>query len=188
MPATLITPPSEEPITLAELKAHLRLENDDEDDLLSRMISAARLHVESITRRVLVEQGWRAYLDRWPVKRKVALPVAPVNAITQVRVYNDAGDASIISALSYTLDPARAPAVLIIRPAVLAPTAYANGIEIDMTCGYGEPSDVPAPLREAVLRLAALWFESRVETGRFNMTLSSSAVEALIAPYKVVWP
>lgn len=188
MPATLITPPASEPVTLDELKAHLRLQNDDEDDLLNRLIKAARTHVENVTRRVLIAQTWRATLDRWPVKRRVLLPVVPVSAISAVRVFNDAGEASTVSASSYQLDATRIPMAVVIKSAILAPTAFTNGIEIDMACGYGATSDVPTPLREAVLRLAALWFENRVETGRFNLHNSSTAIEALMAPYRVVWP
>jgi uncharacterized phiE125 gp8 family phage protein len=188
MPASLITAPEDEPVSLAELKAHLRYDSDNEDNLLERLIATARAHVEAAARRVMITQTWRAYLDRWPARRKVLLPVAPVAEIAQVRVFNDAGEASVIAASAYKLDAARAPNQLILQAAILAPTAYANGIEIDMTCGYGEAEDVPAPLREAILRLAAQWFEQRLETGRLTLSLPSSTIEALIAPYRVVWP
>ena len=188
MPASLITAPATEPVTLNELKAHLRYESDAEDNLLERLISTARAHVEAATRRVMITQVWRAYLDRWPAKRKVLLPISPVAEIAEVRVFNDAGEASIISPSSYSLDAARTPNSLILQSAILSPTAYANGIEIDMVCGYGELANVPAPLREATLRLAAQWFEQRLETGRLTLSLPSSMVEALISPYRVIWP
>ncbi len=188
MPALLITPPASEPISLDELKEHLRFDSDEEDTLLARLISTARGHVEAATKRVLITQTWRAFLDRWPVKRRVILPVAPVASIAEVRVLNDAGDASVISASSYMLEKARVPNMMILQSAILAPTAYANGIEIDMSCGYGAANAVPAPLREAVLRLAGQWFEQRVDTGRLTLNAPSSVIEALMAPYRVIWP
>jgi uncharacterized phiE125 gp8 family phage protein len=188
MPASLIIAPATEPVTLDELKAHLRYESAAEDSLMTRLIATARAHVEAATRRVMITQAWRAYLDRWPAKRKVLLPIAPIAEISEVRVFNDAGEASIIMPTSYSLDAARTPNTLILQAAILAPTAYANGIEIDMACGYGNASDVPTPLREAVLRLAVQWFEQRVETGRLTLSLPSSVIEALMSPYRVIWP
>lgn len=188
MPASLITAPATEPVSLDELKTHLRYESEAEDSLLERLIATARAHTEAATRRVMISQVWRAYLDRWPAKRKVLLPISPVAEIAEVRVFNDAGEPSVISPSSYSLDAARTPSNLILQAAILAPTAYANGIEIDMVCGYGNAADVPTPLREAVLRLAAQWFEQRVETGRLTLSLPSSTIEALVSPYRVIWP
>jgi uncharacterized phiE125 gp8 family phage protein len=45
-------PPLAEPVTLADLKAHLRIDANDEDDLLEGLIRVARAHLEAVT-------GWR---------------------------------------------------------------------------------------------------------------------------------
>ncbi len=66
MTAALITAPALEPVSLADAKAHLRLDSDDDDQLITAAIVAARVHVEALTRRLLIEQGWRVYLDQWP--------------------------------------------------------------------------------------------------------------------------
>ena len=187
MPSTLITPPASEPLTLYEIKAHLRLDSGDEDSLLTRLISSARQYVENATRRALVTQAWRAFLDRWPTRRRVLLPVAPVQAVTEIRVFDNTGAASIVASSNYKLDASRTPAALIVQPAMLAPTARANGIEIDMNCGYGAPSDVPLPLREAILRLAAFWYEYRLDMQN-GLGAAASVTDALIAPYRVIWP
>ncbi len=48
--------------------------------LLTAAIVAARIHVEAATRRALIEQAWRIHLDRWPRKRILPIPVAPLIA------------------------------------------------------------------------------------------------------------
>ncbi len=63
MTAALLTGPALEPVSLADVKAHLRIDGDDEDALLTAAIVSARVHVEAATRRVLIEQAWRIYLD-----------------------------------------------------------------------------------------------------------------------------
>lgn len=185
MHASLITPPASEPVTLDELKVHLRLEGDEENSLLTRQLAAARSHVENSTRRVLITQVWRGFLDRWPPKRRLVLPVAPVTSIVEIRVIDAVGVASIVSDTNYKLEWARTPPHLLLQSAMLSPTAFTNGIEIDMVCGYGAASSVPVPLKEAILRLAANMYEYRSERADIA---KSSTIEALLAPYRVVWP
>ena len=46
MTPTLLEGPASEPVSLADVKAHLRLTSSDEDGLLGKLIVAARLTVE----------------------------------------------------------------------------------------------------------------------------------------------
>jgi uncharacterized phiE125 gp8 family phage protein len=60
-----VTPPPFEPVTLAEVYAHLRLEPEgspathEDDAMLQRQIATARAYVEQATRRALVLQTLR---------------------------------------------------------------------------------------------------------------------------------
>lgn len=63
MPAQLITPPAAEPVTLAEARAHLRLEVADDDAYLLSLITMARQYVEEVCWRGLVKQTWELVLD-----------------------------------------------------------------------------------------------------------------------------
>ena len=55
-----------EPVTLAEVKAHLRLDHASEDELLGGLIRAAREEVERATGLALIDQDWRLVIDEWP--------------------------------------------------------------------------------------------------------------------------
>ena len=60
----------------------------------------------------------------------------------------------------------RALGLLATRPANAARIARAtgaafNGVEIDFTAGYCDAVDVPAPLAQAILQLAAHRYETR---------------------------
>lgn len=66
MPSKLITAPTEEPVSLIEAKAHLRVDIGDDDALISAMNVAARQEAEAACRRAFVTQQWKLMLDRFP--------------------------------------------------------------------------------------------------------------------------
>lgn len=186
MTTALITGPTIEPVTLADVKAHLRIDTPDEDQLLQAAIVAARVHLEAATRRALIRQTWRLYLDAWPDGRSVPIPLSPVIAIAGVTFYDIAGVARQWGPENWRLDQAAAPTRLVarVRP---QPALYDNGVEIDVVAGYGVSSiDVPGPLRQAVMVLVAGWYERRGMVGHaFADALAPPGFDALIAPYKV---
>ncbi|PRX17224.1 putative phage protein (predicted DNA packaging)/uncharacterized phiE125 gp8 family phage protein, partial [Orenia metallireducens] len=59
MSLELLAEPAVTPITVAEVKEHLQIDNNDEDSLLDSYIKAATKAVENITGRSLITQSWR---------------------------------------------------------------------------------------------------------------------------------
>ena len=187
MTLVLITPPAVEPVSLVEAKAHLRLTGTDDDDYLAALIAAARIQVEAATRRVLIEQTWRAYRDEWPSDGRVTLPLMPVRSIAEITLYDADGTPTVLAADRWSLDTASSPARLFLRGAAPASRRVFNGLEIDVVAGYGPSGlDVPQPLRLAVMMLVARWYENR-EGVAYGVVPSSIAdpFEALVAPFRV---
>ncbi|NNM72652.1 head-tail connector protein [Enterovirga aerilata] len=177
-----IAGPAVEPVTLAEAKAYLRLDGDDEDAVVASLVAAARQVLECATRRAFIAQTWRVRLDRWPEGRVVALPLAPVLAVAAVRVSPGAGPALVLDPALWRLETDAEPPRLVADPAAPDPGIPSGGIEIDATYGFGPaPADVPAPLRLAIQRLAARWFERRGdEDGEGVMP---AEILSLVAPF-----
>jgi uncharacterized phiE125 gp8 family phage protein len=177
MPLILLTQPEEEPLALADIKAFLRLDTDDEDDLLSRLIIAARRHVEAAAGKKLVTQTWRLVLDQWPQSGVVSLPLSPMVAVTAARLRAVDGSSVTLDATSWVLDcagrlhTAHGPPVL--RPF--------GGIEIDVEVGFGGPSAVPADLVQAMRFMVAYWFEHRSGCPDESLAMPAASA-ALIAP------
>ncbi len=67
MTIQIVTAPTADPVSIAEAKAHLRVDFSDDDALISALVSAARQHAENITRRALVTQQWKMTLDQFPM-------------------------------------------------------------------------------------------------------------------------
>jgi len=64
----VVTPPADEPVSLADVRAHLRIDDDDtsQDALLNLLISSARRYAELYTGRSFMTQTIRAIADRFP--------------------------------------------------------------------------------------------------------------------------
>ena len=164
--------PSVEPVTLAEAKAHLRIDHDAEDDLIGGLIRAARDEVERTTSLALIDQAWRAALDDLPGSGLVRLRRGPVKHIIAVTLYGADGEARLLDPSQFELDSLSTPARLHIRTRPDA-LRIMNGIEIDFQAGYGEAgADVPDLLKRAVLMLVAHWFEFRASYGAASQPVS----------------
>lgn len=73
-----------EPVSSAEAKAHLRLEDDDPGiDQLSRVITAARMTVEQYLNVTIVNRSRTLVLDAFPTGR-IVLPDGPVTEVTEI--------------------------------------------------------------------------------------------------------
>ena len=177
--------PATEPVTLAEVKAHLRLDHDSEDELLGGLIRAAREEVERSAGLALIDQKWRLALDEWPPQGCVAIPLHPVREILSVTAYGRQGEASLIASSAYEADTASRPARLRFGDPPGALRAM-NGIEIDFAAGFGEAAtDVPDLLRRAIVLLVAHWYEFRSGFGPGDQPVSYPAgYERMIGPYR----
>jgi uncharacterized phiE125 gp8 family phage protein len=187
MTRALIAPPSALPVTIDEIKAHLRIETADEDAWLLQTATAATAHVEARCGRQLMAQTWRVYLDQWPASGVVRLPVSPVLSVAEVRVFGMDGDESPLVASAWSLDRVSDPPRLAIREP-LAPGQAMNGIEIDVVAGHGESgADVPDALRRAILVLCAHWHSVRGSAAdAAALGLEPAGFGKLIAPFSKV--
>ena len=187
MPSILIMPPAVEPLTLAEAKAYLRVEADDDDTVIAALIAAARLHVEAQTQTALITQGRRLVLDCWPERGRIPVRPGPLQALVAARVFDFDGHVRVIDTQSFV--PDTGSSILAFMPwAVPLPTRIAAGIELDVTVGFGDAaSDVPEPLRQAMRLFIAHWYDNRglIAAGTHAVALPSAAA-TLIAPYRML--
>lgn len=181
----MITPPDEEPVSVAELRSYLR-DAPDADGVLSTFIQSAREYVEEFTGRIMVEQVREATLDAWPgaiggdgldwwdgvregaigggdAPRFVELRRAPLISIESVSTFDAANDDSEWSAADYYADTSSTPGRLALSAGAMwpQPGRPVAGIAIRYRAGYGNAAAVPAALKTAILQLAAHWYENR---------------------------
>lgn len=180
-----LAPPTAEPVTLTEARQFLRLDQNDEDDLLATLITAARLMIEAAAGRCLIEQPWRIVRDHWPENGEIRLPLSPIARIEAARVYDVLGAPQSVAEAALTLDRTADPPLIRVTGELPEIGRNHGAIEIDIVAGYGATAAaVPAPLRQAVLRLAARWFEERGDVASRDARALPSAVAALVAPFR----
>jgi uncharacterized phiE125 gp8 family phage protein len=185
MTITELAPPVGEPLTLAETKAHLRIDGSAEDDLISALIRTVREHLERETGLALLTRTFRLYLDDWPRSRVIQIGRGPVQTIEAVTVYDGDGLPDEIDASGFVLDGQARPARLVL-PARPHPGRAINGIEIDFSAGFGAAgADVPDTLKRAMLLHAALLYEFRGAVAAQDQPAAVPAgYDRLIAPFR----
>ncbi len=185
-PMTIIelTLPAVEPLTLGEIRAHLKLDTEDEDALLSALAIVAREHLERETGLVLAARDFRFCLDDWPADGIVKIPRGPVRAISLVTVYDGEGEPQVVDLAGHLLDGVARPARLWL-PAPPEPGRAMNGIEIEFSAGFGESgADVPETLRRAMLLHVAAMFATRGVVGpEAQPAVVPPGYDRLIAPF-----
>lgn len=211
--SVLVTGPAVEPVTAAELRAHLRADTgilpDAEADAL---IEEARQEVEEQTGLALINQSWRLSLDQWPGARQgwwsgtmqasiseiygargivgtVDLPRYPVGSVTSVTVYDDASIATSVDvAAVFDVDTYQRPGRIRLKsgqawPVALRPT---NAIEVVYVAGYGAGADaVPSPLKRAIKLMASYMFQHRGDGCDATEAMGLSGAAAILSKYKV---
>lgn len=184
MTYALIAPPGAEPLALGQVKAHLRLDGDDEDGLLQSLIVTARDHLERETGLCLLTQDLRLYLDRWPRDGVIPIARGPVQGIQTVTVFEADGTPLQVSLEDHLLDGQSRPARLWLRDPP-RPGQSLNGIEIDFRAGYGDAgTDVPGTLQRAMLLHVAEMFAYRgVVDAKDQPAGVPRGYERLIAPF-----
>lgn len=189
MGLVLTAAPAVEPLTVDEVKAHLRIDHSDEDMLLASLIASSRLHIEAALDLALISQSWSWALDAWPDPRALELPLRPVQSVEAIRVAAEDGTMVQLSPDRFLVDGASIPSrVLSTSESWPRPGIPALGIEVAFTAGFGdEPSAVPQPIRQALLMLVAHWYEHRepVAIGT-EATRIPDTVSALLMPYRRV--
>ena len=174
-------------ITVADLKAHMRVTHTAEDTLISALRSAAISWVEEHCNIKLGSYTARGYL---PGFYNSYIPIGPVTAVTEVK-YQTTADTDYTTDLT-TLVAGNWFTDTISQPARIAFRDYPNVYEyaltpvvVSFTAGY---STVPAPVLQAIRLLVAHMYENRQEeiTGTITTRLKFG-LDALLNPFRIIY-
>lgn len=184
-----VTLPAETPVSLDEVKAHLKVEHTDDDTYLRALIQVVTDHLDGysgILGRALVTQSWRMDLRRFPGDRELRFPLLPVQSISAVNYWDALNADQTLDASAYSLYVNSFGPVLLFNGGTQWPGLYsrADAVRVTFVAGYGTPNDVPAPIKHAMLLMIGDLYASRGEKIRGD-SMVEPAIDALLAPFRV---
>jgi len=205
MPLQLITPASQEPVSILEARQHLRVDFDDDDALISALISAARQAAETLTGRQFITARWKLVLDSFPGPslmgvpagvpftlpgHAILLPKGPIQSVVAITYLDMAGVLQTMPVANYTqdlsCDPARiTPVFGQIWP---IPLPQIGAVSVTFDAGYGAPEQVPEGIKSWIkLRVGSLYAHredlAALTRGRIEPL---PFLDGLLDPYRMV--
>lgn len=187
MGLVLVTAPSGEPVTLAEAKAHLRVDITDDDVSIAGFIKGAREQFELDTRRALITQTWDLTLDAFPSASELELPLPPLASVTSITYKDVDGNVQTFPAASYVVDVSELFGRIVLKSGYTWPstTLWAAGaVVVRFVAGYGAAAAVPQGAKQAILLLVAYWYENREAVA---VQPGIVAVELSLAYDRLMW-
>lgn len=191
MGLVLLTGPAEEPVSVIEAKAHLRVSTAADDALIGSLITAAREYVESETRRALVTQVWDLFMDAPPAGDEVVLPMPKLRSVESIQFHRADGTSGTVPSLEYFVDGASEPGRVRLVSGASWPSVElrpANGFQVRFEAGYGGAGDVPQGIKQAILLLVGTLYENRedvVVAQGVNIGRLPFGMRALLGPFRV---
>ena len=205
MPLQLVTPPTAEPVSLAEAKLHMRVDFPEDDALIASLIAAARQAAETLTGRQLVTARWKLVLDCFPGPslmcvpaglpfslpgHAILLPKCPVQSVFAIRYLDMSGTTQTMSRVDYAADTACEPARVtpVFGSAWPVSLPQIGAVALVFAAGYGDAASVPAGIKSWIkLRVGSLYAHREevalLTSGKIE---SLSFIDGLLDPYRVV--
>ena len=163
----VITKPTAEPMALAEVKNHLRVEHTDDDSVIIAIMLAAREYVETYLDQTLIVTQYKMTLDLFPLH--IELPKSPLSTVSGydsvILTYKTNSQiTTTLSSSDYRIDASAVPAVLRTNYGESWPAHLAdyNSIEVEFWAGNcSSGTNVPRVIRHAMLMLITHLYENR---------------------------
>lgn len=191
-PSKTVVAPTEEPVTLAEAKTHLRVDHDADDALImSIIIPTARLSCEIGARRCFVTQTREMVLSAWPPAVGFQLPMPPLQSVEAITYLDEDGVTHTVTASDYRVYTNVEPGIVALKATSAWPStnlAVGPSITVRYVAGYGLAAAVPAQYKSAMLLMIGHLYENReaVITGTIA-TVLPMAVASLLTNERVDW-
>lgn len=181
----VVTAPTTEPVSLSEVKNHLKIDHNDEDNYLSALISAARQWCEEFLWRYLLNTEAELFINEFT---KTIYVGRGCNEITEIAYLDDDSVYQVIPNSNYYLDLHSQPAVIEFNNYSLpVTTKKLNLLRIKIKAGFGDDaSDIPAPIKSAILLIVGHLYENRQDeiTGTIVSALQFNS-KYLLLPYRI---
>jgi len=182
-----LTNPTAEPLTLEEAKAHLRVEVDADDDLITALISAARQHAENYCNRSFATAQFAIMADEFPADGKGLEIMPDVTSLDEWTYLAADGTEDTIASSDVTVDNNRREVRM--TDATVAWPIGGSRLTVTVTAGPltdSSPPELPdAAVLAAIKLILGDLYENREAQVIGAPIAENRAVMALLTPYRV---
>lgn len=175
----------EEPVTVDEVKPHLRvaISFTDDDAYIETLISSARWQTEVFTRRALLTQTWEMFLDHFPVHGMrhgiynrniedhcIRVIKPPLQSVSFVKYLDPGGVLQIMDPSTYVVDTSSEPGRITTAIGVPWPPTgrLPNSVQVQFVAGFAASADDALALdpsfnvfKLAIMHLVGHWYQNR---------------------------
>ena len=146
--------PTAEPVTVAECRRHLDLDDSHRDAEIAAWITLARRQVEHDSRVALITRTRARKLHAFPGASHIQLhTMTPLISVSSITYTDTAGATQTLAGANYSVDTARRPGIIWLAYQATWPATRCqpNAVTITYTCGYGpSASYVPPEAKQAM--------------------------------------
>ncbi|MDE4192781.1 head-tail connector protein [Phaeobacter gallaeciensis] len=188
---TDVAPLPDSALPLEAFKAHLRLgtgfpEDSLQDGVLNGFLRAALSAIEARTGKILITRSFTWEQTRWRNAEAEILPVAPVTSVTEIVMRDSEGGEVIVDPALYRLERDTHHPKLCPQRGFLPIVAKGGSVRVSFAAGLAPDwGGLPADLAQAVLMLAAHYYEYREDTGLHGGCMPFG-VTSLIERYRAI--
>ena len=194
----VITPPSVEPITLGEVRTHLRIEpfgsplEHPDDAYIGMCVTVAREFCEQYLERSLATQTIRLVVDNF--NETIYLPNAPIQSVDGITYVDENGVVQTVSPTIYELDSYDNKIRLQYDQEWPNVRSQEDAVTVVYTSGYtngASPDTYPIPtaIKSAMLLIVGNLYENRQQDVLGNTRISFNSlplgVYNLLQPYRL---
>jgi uncharacterized phiE125 gp8 family phage protein len=186
----LVDGPDVLPVLLEDVKRHLRVDGDDEDDLIEIYLRAAVTHLdgaEGWLGRAIVAQTWSQQFDAFA--RSISIDLSPISEIDSVTYLDADGVVQTVAESDYALiNGSTASPELRFDDGFSFPATQDQRPVLTVTFvgGYGDDSAAPEPIKVGIMMMVADMYQSR-ESKVDNGLMVNPTVRMLLDPYRTRW-
>lgn len=180
---TLVNPPELFPVSLSQIKAHLRLDHAEEDEYLEHLNRVATQLIQIYLGRSLIKQTWcltwqqsndsiQGLTKRLMKPARIPLKFSPILALKSVNLVEKEEKKKINR---YFLNLSGVVPYLEV-------SSFFSMVEVIYDAGFGDyPNDVPAPIQQAIIATITEFYETRETVS----VPANNYVQGLLQPYRV---
>lgn len=181
---TRLTSLSFEPVTLAEAKAHLRVDIADDDALITRLITTARVYCEEHCDNTFVGGTFQGFEDEFPLgSEPFSIPKPPLTGVASISYVDETNVSRTLLTAALLVDSASRPGRIYPAFGTTWPRARAERgvVRIEYSAGPASAAEVDPRAKQAMLLLVGHWYANReaVLSGTISKEIELAVVNLL---------